>query len=150
MGARGPPPMSESPALLFVYGTLRRDARHPMHEVLARHAVLAGEASVPGRLHDLGAHPGAVPSADGSRVRGELYALRESAPVLAALDAYEGYVPESVEQRLFVRAVVEATPEDGDAVPAWIYWYASAIPPGSLIASGDWLARCVGARRSAT
>jgi gamma-glutamylcyclotransferase (GGCT)/AIG2-like uncharacterized protein YtfP len=138
MGARRSRTMTVRPVHLFVYGTLRRDRHHAMHHVLTRDATLLGLASVPGRLHDLGAYPGAVPSAEGRRVRGELYALRNPDTTLAVLDAYEGYAPDAGAPQLFERGLVEATLEAGDAVAAWIYWYAGAIPSGSLIASGAW------------
>ena len=45
---------------LFVYGTLRDDPAHDMFHVLAANAELIGEATVAGRLYDLGEYPGLV------------------------------------------------------------------------------------------
>jgi gamma-glutamylcyclotransferase (GGCT)/AIG2-like uncharacterized protein YtfP len=56
---------------LFVYGTLRSEARHPMHRVLKRYGEFVGVGRVRGKLYDLGKFPGAVP-ADGSSLQGQI------------------------------------------------------------------------------
>ena len=57
---RGKSPRIET--CLFVYGTLRKAASHPLHRTLAREARYAGTATFQGRLDDLGRYPGVVVS----------------------------------------------------------------------------------------
>ena len=45
---------TRKPRHLFVYGTLRSDARHEMSHVLARSGTYAGVGTVKARLFDLG------------------------------------------------------------------------------------------------
>ena len=134
--------MSESPDTghLFVYGTLRSGSGHPMGDLLARRGSLVGPASVPARLLDLGAYPGAIPDDAGARVRGEVWVLDDEGAALPDLDAYEGCGPTDQPPHDFRRAVVEARLDSGASVRSWIYWYAGARP-GRPVASGDWLGR---------
>jgi gamma-glutamylcyclotransferase (GGCT)/AIG2-like uncharacterized protein YtfP len=79
------PQPEEATRHVFVYGTLRRGERND----IARYRplpIFVGEASVDGRLYDLGAYPGVVLGA-GRRVVGEVY--RITAEVEAALDILE-------------------------------------------------------------
>ncbi|HET6581783.1 MAG TPA: gamma-glutamylcyclotransferase family protein, partial [Nannocystaceae bacterium] len=69
--------------LLFVYGTLRSDSGHAMHDVLARGAVLVGRGEVDGTAVDLGEYPGLV--LGGGTAHGELWALHDDA-LFARLD----------------------------------------------------------------
>ena len=76
--------------LLFVYGTLRRAAAHPMHRLLGP-AAFVGPGEFQGRLYHLGNYPGMVRSDDPADiVHGEVYRLHELAATLACLDDYEG------------------------------------------------------------
>ncbi len=100
---------------LFVYGSLRRQARTAMARVLGARAVFEGMASVPGRLYDLGAYPGVTPAAGPDEIlRGDLYRLPPSDEVLEVLD-------------------------DGSVRRAWIYWYQRPPPQHGRIISGDTL-----------
>jgi gamma-glutamylcyclotransferase (GGCT)/AIG2-like uncharacterized protein YtfP len=128
-------------AYLFVYGTLRRGYRHPLHAQLSHDAEYAGMAHFAGRLYDLGGYPGAVPMPDGaSRVVGELYRLRAPGPLLALLDRYEGCTdqehpaPEYRRERNLVQRAA------GGAERAWMYLYNRPTAGLRLIASGDFLA----------
>ncbi len=129
------PRPSRHGALVFVYGTLRSGA--------AQHARLAGatlldHGFVRGRLYAPGADPGAVlggPARD--RIAGEVFRLRRPVRDLAALDAYEGLVPEGEYRR--VRCSV-ATRHLG-RIRAWIYVYdrsvaGLAIIPGGVFSRG--------------
>lgn len=128
---------------LFVYGTLRSDAKSAAHHHWMRGARLVGAATVAGRLYHAGRYPAAVPSDDSTdRIAGELYAIEadRADDLLAALDRYEGYDAEEPEASLFVRAVTDVTTLDGDATQAWIYWFARPIAHLPRVRSGDWLA----------
>jgi len=142
------------PSRLFVYGTLMSEGGGPAHRLLSGRATYLGRARVAGRLHDLGAYPGAVPveieveaSSEGSvpAVRGELYHLRDPGALLAALDDHEGCGPDDPVPSEFYRAVTTARTEDGSEVSAWIYWYGWPPSAGGRIPSGDWTDRTGGA-----
>ena len=125
---------------LFVYGTLRAGCRHPMHDVLRRHAESVGRARFAGRLYHVGAYPAAVPAADASPpVTGELYRLRDPATLLPQLDRYEGCTDSpdaATEYRRERQPVIRA---DGSAVKAWIYLYNRPVGALRRIVSGDYL-----------
>jgi len=120
-----------SPAILFVYGTLRRGCDNPYARDLAAHADHLGAASIPGRLYRFDWHPGAY-AAEGpdERVIGEAYRLHDPAPMLAALDAYEG--------EDYARVTVELRLDSGETVAAWVYMY-HGKKVGERVMSGDWL-----------
>jgi gamma-glutamylcyclotransferase (GGCT)/AIG2-like uncharacterized protein YtfP len=119
--------------LLFVYGTLRRDA--PMHALL-RGAPFVSAAELQGRLWDFGAFPGVTDSKSRrDRVQGEVYRLpaaeSERDALLDSLDRYEGDAFERAE-----RHVVDA---GGDIHTAFVYLYTGSTRGARRIASGDYL-----------
>lgn len=125
---------------LFVYGTLRRDTQHQLYHMLARHASFLGEATVQGRLYDLGDYPGMVYPGDG-RVAGEIYLVAPSKweTVIRRLDEYEGCTDNDPEPHEYRRDVVKAYLVDGDEVFAWAY-VLNRVPANSReIESGDYL-----------
>ena len=126
---------------VFVYGTLRRDARPHGLTPLCRGWLFEGYGSVPGVLYDFGAYPGAVPSeASSRRVRGELYELPSPPHVLRLLDRYEGCGEEDEAPYEFEREVVDIAMEDGTVRKAWIYWYRGGVA-GRELPSGDYMER---------
>lgn len=128
---------------VFVYGTLRSDAKSAAHQQWMRGARLVGPATVPGCLYHAGRYPAAIPSDDpADRITGELYAIEpdRAEDLLAALDGYEGYDAEAPEASLFVRAVTDVTTPDGNTAQAWIYWFARRTAHLPRVRSGDWLA----------
>jgi gamma-glutamylcyclotransferase (GGCT)/AIG2-like uncharacterized protein YtfP len=107
-------------ALLFVYGTLRRD--FPRTHRLLGDARLVGLGTLAGTLYDLGRYPAVVrPGRAGARVAGEVYVLDEAQ--LAALDRYEGDA--------YVRAEAHVPLDDGRSVTAWVYVLAGEPPAGA-------------------
>ncbi len=145
------PASPTAPELLFVYGTLRADARHPAHRLLAAHAARVGPATVAGVLHDLGAYPGLVPGdAAGARVVGELWALRPelAAATLARLDAYEGCAPDDPLPHQYRRVRLPVRLDDGRSAVAWSYALAVLPRRPVLVPGGDWVA-AQAARRAA-
>lgn len=136
--------MTGHPHHLFVYGTLRSDAAGPAQAELMRGLRLVGRATIPGRLHDAGWHPAAVPSDDpADRITGELWAMEPDAAagLLAALDAYEGIDADAPDESLFVRHIVNAAGEDGAVTATWVYFFNGAVDSMPRISSGDWLRR---------
>ena len=105
--------------LLFVYGTLRSDSGHPMHDALARGAVLVGRGSVCGTLVDLGDYPGLVLEQAGT-THGEVWRVVD--PTLwATLDAYDGIGPDAEVSESYERVRVDVRLDDGTAIAAWTY-----------------------------
>ena len=126
---------------VFVYGTLRKDARGPVQSALTRDWAFEGYGTVAGELYDFGAYPGAVPSRDrGAKVRGEVYRLPEAGETLVLLDHYEGCGPGHEQPHEFSRDTVDVTLESGGTARAWIYWY-QPQPRGRRLPSGDYLER---------
>lgn len=134
--------------LVFVYGTLRKDARAQLLSPLCRGWIFRGYGSVAGELYDFGAYPGAVPSAlPEARIVGELYELPDAATLLPSVDDYEGCGVSDEPPHEFERELVEVDMEDGGVAQAWIYWY-RPDPMGRRLDSGDYLER-IGDRRPA-
>jgi gamma-glutamylcyclotransferase (GGCT)/AIG2-like uncharacterized protein YtfP len=126
---------------VFVYGTLRRDARGPTQSALTRDWSFEGYGTIEAELYDFGAYPGAIASsAPGAKVRGEIYAIPDAAETLALLDHYEGCGPGHEQPHEFTRAVADVALESGGAARAWVYWY-QPEPRGRRLPSGDYLER---------
>jgi gamma-glutamylcyclotransferase (GGCT)/AIG2-like uncharacterized protein YtfP len=113
--------------LLFVYGTLKQGG--------VRHGPLAGQflrGLVTTRpryaLHDLGAYPGLVESAeDGQAVEGELYEVDRR--LLSYLEAVEGA------PTLFSLGMIEI---EGVSEPVFAYYYRRGVMGRPRVRSGKW------------
>jgi predicted GNAT family N-acyltransferase/gamma-glutamylcyclotransferase (GGCT)/AIG2-like uncharacterized protein YtfP len=117
---------------LFVYGTLRRAANHPVHRLLAQKGKFLGMGTFRGKLYDFGRFPGAIPSTQISdRVVGEIYRLKDTRKVFQLLDDYEG--------RLFRREQRTILTRGGRKISAWIYLYVGPMHSAKLIRNGDYL-----------
>lgn len=128
--------------LLFVYGTLRRAAGHPMHRLLARHAERVGPARYAGRLYDLGPYPAVVPDRSaGAVVHGELYRMRQRDTLLPLLDRYEGCTEADGPGAEYRREAQPVERPDGTTAQAWVYLYNRPVAGRRLISSGDYLRR---------
>ncbi len=124
---------------LFVYGSLRKRAEHPMHEVLREHGKPGGAARVRGRLYVVDWYPGLVLDPDAGWVVGELWTgvADEAWPVL---DFYEGCSAEDPAPHEFIRT--EATVLAADQPrQSWIYTFGRDVAALQQIDSGDWLRR---------
>jgi gamma-glutamylcyclotransferase (GGCT)/AIG2-like uncharacterized protein YtfP len=131
--------------LLFVYGTLRRDADdalgHPLRRALAAHAEWVDRGQLAGELFDVGDYPGAVANAGGSTwVRGDLYRIRRPEALLPALDAYEGCEPHRHDPE-YRRERLELTGDRLGACEAWVYVYNHSVAGLPRVLSGDYLRR---------
>ena len=110
---------------LFVYGTLRSGAGHPMQATLAAAGRSLGATRVRGVLYTVDWYPGLVVAPDAGWVVGELWHL-DDAGVLPTLDEYEGE---------------EFRRETLACCGAWAYLYVGPTKGLDVVASGDWLAR---------
>lgn len=129
--------MAEAPRRLFVYGTLRRGAGHPMGDQLGRHTASLGPATAPGQLFDTGRYPAAVHSSEADElIHGELYEIDDPDEVLIWLDEYEGYFPSNEVDSLFVRRLSLVNAQSGGALHAWMYWYNRPVDGLERITSG--------------
>lgn len=130
--------MKPSTCCLFVYGSLRRGFHHPAYGYISEYFNLVGDATVRGKLYDLGQYPAAVPDQDGVII-GEMYTIkdpRQFSWAMAQLDDYEGVCCEEGESQEYKR---EMTPVhvNGTEQTAWIYWYARPVEGFPVVASGD-------------
>lgn len=124
--------------LLFVYGTLLRDSPHPMARFLETRSRFLGEATVRGRLYDLGDYPGMLePLNSEDWVRGELIELNEPEKTMLELDRYEGCFPEHPQPYVFERKLEEIVGSEG-IVPGWVYWFRGKADEERRIGSGDY------------
>jgi gamma-glutamylcyclotransferase (GGCT)/AIG2-like uncharacterized protein YtfP len=110
-----------------------------------------GPASVPGRLYDLGEHPGAILNAPAThRIHGDVLQLPTDSGILDKLDRYEDYNPSDQAGSLFLRLRCEAELTDGRLIPCWIYVYNRDPGTAALVAHGDYARWCEDARDSPT
>ncbi len=125
---------------LFVYGTLRREAKSPMHQLLIDQSRYVSEACCHGRLYRIGNYPGLLPSANpDDRVRGDLYRVLRPDVLFPALDNYEECGEGFTSPTEFTRGKTNVLLADGRAVEAWVYWYNRPVEESMRIASGDFL-----------
>ena len=124
---------------LFVYGSLRSGFRHPAYEYLARYFHLLGNATVKGKLYDMGEYAAAVATDEERFIYGELYEINKAIEfdwAIAQLDDYEGIDSEPGEQPLYKREVVTAY-LNGGKIEAWIYWFNGETNGYPEVMSGD-------------
>ncbi len=126
--------------LLFIYGTLRRGAQFPLEKFLGRWVVFLGKAMYQGRLLDLGAYPGLIPSdRTADRVVGDLYRVLDAKTVFSRLDVYEDYRPDQPEQSLYLRLLETVHLQNGSTRKAWIYVYNGSREGTRVIPGGDYV-----------
>ena len=121
------------PGDVFVYGTLKRGH---LREPLMRDDTLCSvnEASVAGRLLDLGEYPGLIRGE--GRVHGEVWRYRSLKRLFATLDSVEDFEGwERLETSMYHRTLVQADVR-GTAHWAWAYEYRGE--DGTLIPDGSW------------
>ena len=116
---------------LFVYGTLHPSRAPQALQDLVSRFRSRGRGTVKGRLYDFGAYPGVVLDETAGLVAGEVFLLPEDTDTFARLDDYEGYVPASLSESLYLRQVVGVRMEDGGELQAWIYVYNRPLPDES-------------------
>lgn len=125
---------------LFVYGTLRQNANHPMHQLLAEHSCFVAMARYQARLYRIDYYPGAVPSNNSAdQVVGELYQLIQPELLLPALDNYEECSPQFAQPHEYRRELQSIRLDNGNTVIAWVYVYNRNTDGLTLIQTGDFL-----------
>ncbi|KNG95601.1 gamma-glutamylcyclotransferase family protein [Pseudaestuariivita atlantica] len=130
---------------LFVYGTLRASADHPMGRLLRDHARLVGRGHIRARLYVIddpdepgqNFYPGALPSPDPEdRVHGEVYEVVDPEAVFPAFDRYEACSPDHPEPHEFILREVPVTMEDGATLRARSYLYSWDVGDAERVTSG--------------
>jgi len=124
---------------LFVYGSLRSGFRNSAYEYLARYFHLIGDATVKGKLYDMGQYAAAVSTGEEKFIHGELYAINDPAEfdwAIAQLDDYEGVNVEAGEHPLYKREIANVYRDEDESV-AWIYWFNGETSGFPEVMSGD-------------
>ncbi len=136
---------SEPPSLvsrLFIYGTLMQGESR-CRALFPHKAGFAKSAMAPGRLLDLGGHPGMTLVENGHpHVLGETCEPVPLQETLKELDEIEGFRGFGAEGSLFRRAIVTVTTTGGRKHPAWVYLYNGQSDAGP-ISCGNWRERQV-------
>ena len=125
---------------VFVYSSLREGFRRGEYNYISSYFRFVSKAKVKGLLSDLGNNPVATPTSENYFIKGELYKINnkdEFSYAIGQLDDYEGVKPEADEKALYKREIATIYKDDGNEVPAWIYWYQGNVKGKPLIESGD-------------
>jgi gamma-glutamylcyclotransferase (GGCT)/AIG2-like uncharacterized protein YtfP len=128
---------------LFVYGTLRPGADHPMAAVLAEASTHLGPACFQGRLYRVSWYPCVVPSdSPADRVLGDVFSLHPTSAddLLRRLDLYEGAQPRPDGPALYRRERRPVVLDSGRSLDVWIYLFNRPVDRLERIPSGDFLA----------
>jgi gamma-glutamylcyclotransferase (GGCT)/AIG2-like uncharacterized protein YtfP len=135
------------PAHLFVYGTLRRDLRSGMSRLLLKHSEFISYATFQGKLYNVDAYPGVVPSCHSSdRVVGEVYHLLKPDFILSRLDKYEECSVNFPEPTEYIRTVQQVQCINSETMSAWIYLYNHPVDKLPPLPSGDFIKQGINSR----
>lgn len=133
------------PGRFFFYGTLMAGSGNPVASRLHARLHPLGRATVPGALFaipdSLGWYPALLPGE--GLVHGTLHAAAAdfAEADLAAIDAFEDFVPSDPAASLYCRVALPASLEGGAVIEAQVYRYNRALPDGALaIVQGDFAA----------
>ena len=130
------------PDYLFVYGTLRRSANHPMHQLLEQTSRFIGMAHFPGTLYQVSHYPAVVASTHpDEQVLGEVYQLLQPEQMLPELDRYEECGADFPAPQEYRREMQQVVLENGDSLTAWVYLYNRDTRMLTPIPSGDFLSQ---------
>jgi gamma-glutamylcyclotransferase (GGCT)/AIG2-like uncharacterized protein YtfP len=112
---------------LFVYGSLKR-GHGRLADLLWMQAEFAGEATMRGRLYEVGRYAGMVDGA--GVVHGEVARLRTPETTLEQMDEYEGEAYERVRRT--------ATLAAGETIEAMVYFYRGGLEKAKPLPAGRW------------
>lgn len=131
---------------VFVYGTLRRDAASPMHNILTENSDYFGEGFIQAELYEIDHYPGAVESGNkNDLVKGEIYKINNPELLFLQLDEYEGCSADFAQPHQYLRKQLPVYLErptdsaDRERVIAWVYIYNHDVSGLWKIGSGDYL-----------
>ena len=128
---------------LAAYGTLMSGQTNPVDPALRARLTSLGPCRMEGALYAVGPefrYPG-LRDEPGGQVSGELFRIDGSpeqiATVMAALDVYEMFDPQSPHTSVFVRRIVRLL---APAIDAWLYFHNQDVTGAAVkaIPSGDW------------
>jgi gamma-glutamylcyclotransferase (GGCT)/AIG2-like uncharacterized protein YtfP len=132
------PFLSDEPALLFVYGTLRRGGSNDIAKLVPS-ARFEGEARLRGILYTLGAYPALVLEPRAGWVAGEIYRIAPDG--WPALDALEQVVTDARPDGEYFRGRSDAEAGDGTTRYCQVYVANPAVMRlDHVIENGDWIA----------
>jgi gamma-glutamylcyclotransferase (GGCT)/AIG2-like uncharacterized protein YtfP len=124
---------------LFVYGTLRNDARHGVARYLSHGARLIGTGYIQAKLFDLGEYPGAIASSNPQdKVYGQIFEILDES-LFSILDDYEGCGPNDSKPFEFRRERMSVISSAPNVRSAWVYFYNWPVGKNPLIRTGDYL-----------
>ena len=130
------------PDYLFVYGTLRRGANHPMHQLLMQNSRFIGMAHFQGKLYQVTHYPAVVASTHpDEQVLGEVYQLLQPEQMLPELDRYEECGADFPAPQEYRREMQQVVLENGDSLTAWVYLYNRSTVGLEQLLSGDFMQR---------
>lgn len=137
--------MSDAGNRLFVYGTLKPGADHPLGGLLADHSNRLGAGWINARLYVVtevdalgeNSYPGALPSPSPSdRVYGEVYDILDPDHLFPKFDLYEACTPDWPEPYEFLRRRTPVQMENGSSQWAWCYFYTWDVSGAVHLPSG--------------
>ena len=131
--------MTHASQQIFVYSSLRSGFHHPAYAYISKYFELVAEASVQGKLFDLGDNIVGVPSQESVFIQGELYTIKAEASfswAIAQLDDYEGIQNDEQGEPLYRRSLTTVF-YNGQTTIAWVYWFNRTVTEGHFIESGD-------------
>lgn len=114
---------------LFVYGTLMQQENNLYADLIQKLTTYVGKGRVYGKKYDLGNYPGIkLDITKTHKTEGEIYNIssENEEELFLALDEYEGYDSDNIEDSLFIRKQVEVYFKN-KTLTAWIYEYNQAI-----------------------
>lgn len=124
---------------LFVYGSLRRGFHSSAFEYISRYFDFISDATVKGKLFDMGDYPAAIPVEGPDLIKGELYRIKNEPEfpwAIGQLDDYEGVLSENDETALYRRDITDVFTDKG-LIRAWVYWFNGDTTGKPRIESGD-------------
>ncbi len=125
---------------LFVYGTLQKAFRHPLHRLLSRYADYKGEGSLCGRLYEIDNYPGAILTRScKEQVYGELYRLKYPSIILPLLDRYEECDARFPKPHEYRRIITDLYTDPGKHLRAWVYLYNRPVHPKKRVSNERYL-----------
>lgn len=103
-------------------------------------AEFIGHAAYQGKLYNIGAYPGVVPSNQPSdRVQGEVYRLLMPTLTLQRLDRYEECGAGFPKPAEYVRKIQPVQLMNDEIISAWIYLYNRPVRGRQRLPSGDFM-----------